>query len=106
MEKALEKLHQLQSQAKLWATQTRITAQTEIQILLSKLNTCIEQAERKITEHGEQIQSLLHEKQQMQAKLCTNDSAQLKYRAKIDELNGVVCSAQEQIQSLSNSMKV
>jgi DNA repair ATPase RecN len=103
---ALTKLIQLQSQAKLWATETRITAQTEIQILLSKVITCIEQADLKVSEHAVEIKTLLQEKQQMQEQMCCINGLQEKYRSKIVELNVEVGSANEQIQNLSSDMKV
>jgi hypothetical protein len=106
LDEALTRLHQLQSQAKLWAAQTKITAQTEIRILQLKLNSCIEQAEKNVSEYEEQLQTRLHEQQQMSAQLCTLDSAQKEYCVKIDELNSVICSAQQQIQNLSNTIKV
>ncbi len=70
----LEILHDLQSKAKLWATQTKTTAQTEIKILLSKVDTYLTHiglAEQKVSEHENHIKKLLLGKQQLHANLST-----------------------------------
>jgi hypothetical protein len=70
----LEKLHELQAQAKLWATQTRTTAQTEVKILLAKVDdylTHVGLAERRVSEHEQHIRNLLLGKQQLHTHLST-----------------------------------
>ena len=102
----METLHQVKLQTKLWVTQIRMTAKMEIRMLFCKLDNCTELAERKVLEQAKQLHELLQEKQQMHAQLCMMVSVNDKDRAKIGELNDGVCSAQEQVQNLSNSLKV
>jgi hypothetical protein len=101
-------LHDLKSQAKLWATQTKLSGQAEIKILLSKVDSYLKHtglAEAAISEQQNQIKSLQLEKEKMIAQLNKMDGEKCKDQAKITELNAVVRSTQDQIDTLSNQMK-
>ncbi len=106
---ALKNLIDLKTQAKLWATQTRLTGQTEVKILLSKVDSFSEQmdiAEKICLKHQNHIKSLELEKHQMLGQFVKMDSEKSKYQAKIAELNSSVSTAQDQVEALSNQIKV
>ncbi len=99
-------MNQVQLQTRLWITQTRIAANVQLRMLLCKVDTCIEQAEHKVSEQQKQIHTLLRENEQLYLQLDIMVNEKNKCHAKIGELNDVICSAQEQIRNLSNSLKV
>ena len=114
----LEQLHQLQAQAKQWATQTRTTAQAEVKILLSKVDTYfthIGLAESRVSEHENHIRNLLLGKQQLHSHLSTMVPAkdlqaanEEKKRAneRIADLSARLRSAEEENEKLKNAALV
>ncbi len=105
---ALKKFHDLKSQAKLWATQTRLTGQTEVKILLSKVDAYLQHlilAEKTLLEHQNHIKSLELEKEQMFAQLNKTSAEKSKDQGKNAELNALVRSTQDQVDTLTNQMK-
>jgi hypothetical protein len=78
----------------------------EIKMLLCKVDACIEMAGHKVSEQEKQLHALVQENQHMHMQLRMMASEKKEHGVKIGELNNVISSAQEQIQNLSNSMKV
>jgi hypothetical protein len=106
--KALNDLHDLKSQAKLWATQTKLIGQTEIKILLSKVDAYLQQtghAESALLEHQNNVKRIQQEKEQIVAQLHKMDAEKCMDQAKIAELNAILRSTQDQVDTLSNQMK-
>ena len=105
---ALKLLFDLKSQAKLWATQTKLTEQTEVKILLSKVDTYSQQLdhiEKASVKQQNRIKSLELEKEQMIGQLDKMVELKSKDQAKIAELNASVHLAQDQVEALSNQIK-
>ncbi len=105
---AQQHFHSLKSQAKLWATETRLIGQTQVKILLSKVDAYFQHlglAEKTLFENQNYIKRLELEKEQVFAQSKTMVDEKSKDQAKIAELNAVVRLTQDQVDTLSNQIK-
>jgi hypothetical protein len=115
---AIEKLHQLQAQAKLWAAQTRITVDAEVKIFLATIdaiNNQTGQIDKAVSTSQKRIEALLEGKKKLEAQTESRvPSSELrkvmeekeKEKAKIEELTKSHQSALQELEAQRSAIKV